>query len=72
MGVLSKLVIAATGTLPAEIGNIKKWVEANGGKWSPKVGPHVTHLVASKEAWNTVTDPIMKAAELEIFIVSYS
>ncbi|KAH7092097.1 hypothetical protein FB567DRAFT_576561 [Paraphoma chrysanthemicola] len=71
MGILSRLVIATTGALPAESNNIKKWVEANGGKWAPKVVENVTHLIASKEAWTRVTDPVMKAAELNIHIVSY-
>tara|TARA_R110002003_G_scaffold138_6_gene12693 strand:- start:142 stop:1872 length:1731 start_codon:yes stop_codon:yes gene_type:complete len=71
MGVLSTLVIAIAGNLPAEPNNIKKWVEANGGKWATRVDANVTHLIASKEAWNKVTNPIMKAAELNIHIVSY-
>jgi hypothetical protein len=71
MGILSKLVVAATGTLPADTASIKKWVEANGGKWSARVDKRVTHLVASKEAWKKVTDPVLQASELGIHIVSY-
>ncbi|KAF2822132.1 hypothetical protein CC86DRAFT_96262 [Ophiobolus disseminans] len=71
MGILAGLVIAITGTLPAEPCNIKKWVEANGGRWSARVGNHVTHLITGKDAWKKVTHPVMQAAELNIFIVSY-
>jgi len=72
MGVLSKTVIAITGTLTHEPSVIKKWVEANGGKWTARVVPNVTtHLLAAKDAWKRVTDPVMQAAELNIFIVSY-
>jgi hypothetical protein len=71
MGVLSKLVIAVTGTLPADTAAIKKWVEANGGKWSARVDKRVTHLIASKEAWKKVTDPVQQASDLRIHIVSY-
>jgi hypothetical protein len=71
MGILSKLVIAATGTLPAETASIRKWVEANGGKWSARVDERVTHLIASKEAWKKATDPVKQASDLDIHIVSY-
>lgn len=59
------------GTLPHEPSNIKKWVEANGGKWSARVAPHVTHLITGKDAWKKVSDPVMQAAERNIFIVTY-
>jgi hypothetical protein len=71
MGILSKLTIAATGTLSADTASIKKWVEANGGKWSARVDTRVTHLIASKEAWKKVTDPVHQASKLGIHIVSY-
>jgi hypothetical protein len=71
MGVLSKLVIAVTGTLPADTAAIKKWVEANGGKWSARVDKRVTHLIASKEVWKKVTDSVQQASDLRIHIVSY-
>ncbi|KAF2023744.1 hypothetical protein EK21DRAFT_80161 [Setomelanomma holmii] len=71
MGVLSKCVVAVTGTLPAGPINIKKWVDAHGGKWAARVNRNVTHLIASRDAWKKVTDPVMKAAELNIYIVSY-
>lgn len=69
MGKLSGLVIAATGAL--ETNQIKRWVEANGGRWSPRVDMSITHLIASRDAWKTVTDPVMKAAELNKHIVSF-
>jgi hypothetical protein len=71
MGVLSKLVIAVTGTLPADTAAIKKWVEANGGKWSARVNERVTHLIASKDAWKRATEPVVQAYELKIHVVSY-
>ncbi|KAH4049278.1 hypothetical protein HBI70_107810 [Parastagonospora nodorum] len=71
MGVLSGVVIAIAGALPAEPAQIKKWVDNNGGKWSPRVEQRVTHLIASRPAWKAVTDPVMKAAELNIHIVSF-
>jgi hypothetical protein len=71
MGILSGTVIAVTGTLEHEPSQIKKWVHANGGAWSPRVDQHVTHLIASRPAWKTVTDPVLKAAELNIHIVTY-
>ncbi|KAF1918336.1 hypothetical protein BDU57DRAFT_515042 [Ampelomyces quisqualis] len=71
MKVLSNLVIAITGTLPAEPASIKKWVEVNGGKWSARVDERVTHLIASKEAWKRATDPVVKASQLDIHILSY-
>jgi hypothetical protein len=71
MGVLSKLIIAVTGTLPADTAAIKKWVEANGGKWSARVNERVTHLIASKDAWKKATDPVEQAYEFKIHVVSY-
>jgi len=71
MGILSGVVIAIAGALPAEPAQIKKWVDNNGGKWSPRVEQRVTHLITSKPAYKAVTDPVMKAAELNIHIVSY-
>jgi hypothetical protein len=71
MAVLSNLVIAIAGALPAEPANIKKWVEANGGRWSAQVNERVTHLVTSKDAWKKVTDQVYRATELGIQIVSY-
>ena len=73
MGILSKLVVAVSGTLPYEASQIKKWVEANGGKWSASVKKNadITHLIASKEAWKSATDAVQKAADLGVWIVSY-
>jgi hypothetical protein len=71
MGILSNTIIAITGTLPAETNQIMKWVIANGGKWSARVEPRVTHLLASKDAWTRVTDSVKKAAELKIHVLSY-
>ena len=51
MGVLNGLTIAVAGTLDYDNTQIKKWVEANGGRYSPSVSKHITHLITSKEAW---------------------
>ncbi|OAK95508.1 hypothetical protein IQ06DRAFT_352533 [Phaeosphaeriaceae sp. SRC1lsM3a] len=71
MPVLSRMVIAITGTLAADSKDIKKWVEANGGTWSVRVNQHVTHLIASKDAYRNKTDPVVQAKTLRIPIVSY-
>ncbi|KAJ4376217.1 hypothetical protein N0V83_001500 [Neocucurbitaria cava] len=75
MGTLSKLTIAIAGTLPKEPSQIKKWVEANGGKWSPTITKKVTHLIASKEAWKNAgknaTGVVHQASDMGIWIVSY-
>lgn len=71
MGILSGQTIATTGTLPAEQSKIQKWVTANGGTYSGKVRKGITHLIASKEEWKKVTDPILEAANCKAHIVSY-
>ena len=71
MGILSRLTIAIIGTLPYEPFQIKKWVEANGGKWSPTVKRGVTHLISSKEEWKKASGAIHQASDLGTWIVSY-
>ena len=73
MGVFSNLVIAISGSLDHPPQHFKKWVEANGGRFSPNVkkGPPITHLVSSKDAWKNRTEAVEKAAEIGAFVVSY-
>ena len=60
-----KVILASTG----DFGNdrseqkIKQWVEHSGGKYSSKISPEVTHLVASKEHYK-------KSAKMGMFVVS--
>ena len=46
-----KVVLAATGDFGKDRSDqkIKQWVERQGGKYTSKIGPEVTHLVASKD-----------------------
>lgn len=71
MGALTNLVIAVTGTLPADTSQLKKWIEANGGRYSPHVHKGITHLITGKDAWKNATDPVQAATKAGAFIVSY-
>jgi hypothetical protein len=71
MGILSTFTIAIIGTFKAEPTNIRKWVEANGGKWSARVQKGVTHLIVSKEAWKKALRPVIQASEMKVWIVSF-
>jgi hypothetical protein len=53
MGCLKNLVITSVGDHGAGKGNeqLKRWVEANGGRWQPRVSKNITHVICSKEAW---------------------
>lgn len=71
MGVLKGLIIAVTGTLSADTSQLKKWIEANDGRYSPHIRKGVTHLIASKDAWKDATDPVQAATKVGAFIISY-
>ncbi|KAF1349363.1 hypothetical protein EJ07DRAFT_62218, partial [Lizonia empirigonia] len=71
MGALTNLLIAVTGTFPADTSQLKKWIEANDGRYSPHVHKGVTHLITGKDAWKNATDPVQAAAKVGAFIVSY-
>ncbi|KAH7385971.1 hypothetical protein BKA66DRAFT_527683 [Pyrenochaeta sp. MPI-SDFR-AT-0127] len=71
MAVLDKLVIAVTGSLPHEPAQIKKWAVLNGGKWSPELRKDVTHLIASKDAYEKNTHAIQQASKTGAWIVSF-
>lgn len=57
MGVLKGLVIALAGdikdssntTISTE--QLKRWINANDGRWTSRVGPGTTHLICSADAW---------------------
>lgn len=53
MSVLKALFITAAGDVGPGKGyeQLRKWVEANGGRWSPRVVKGVTHLICSKDAY---------------------
>lgn len=50
---LKDRVVAATGDFgeARTHDNLKRWVEANGGKWVTTITADITHLIASKEHW---------------------
>lgn len=55
MAILKNLIISAVGDVAPGSGKdysqLRKWVEANGGRWMPRVMKGITHLICSKEAW---------------------
>ncbi|KAI8943230.1 hypothetical protein NX059_001252 [Plenodomus lindquistii] len=71
MAPLSKLTIATAGTLPHSPSDIKKWIEANGGTYTPTPTRHTTHLLASKEAYKKPHPAVQRASDLGIWIVSF-
>ncbi|KAF2126904.1 hypothetical protein P153DRAFT_345610 [Dothidotthia symphoricarpi CBS 119687] len=71
MGILSRLTITAIGTLAQDPTQLKKWTEANGGKWVPRMQKGVTHLIASKDAWKKRVDAVQQAADVGAWVVSY-
>lgn len=71
MGVLNGLTIAVAGTLDYDNTQIKKWVEANGGRYSPSVSKHITHLITSKEAWKNASDEVQKAVKHQAWVLTY-
>ncbi|KAF1939682.1 hypothetical protein EJ02DRAFT_298176, partial [Clathrospora elynae] len=76
MGILDKLIIAIAGSQLHDTPHIRRWIEANGGKYSANVKKGVTHLIASKDAYRNAaskkaTDPVQQATDMGIWIVSY-
>lgn len=83
MPCLKDLYITATPDLPYPPTQLRKWVEANGGRWLPTVNKNTTHLICSKDAWKRAkhaptsdasakNDLVGKAKEVEgCYIVSY-
>ena len=62
-----KVVLAATGDFGKDRSDqkIKQWVEHHGGTYSSKIGPDVTHLVASKNNYK-------RSAKMGMYIGSFS
>ncbi|OCL09245.1 hypothetical protein AOQ84DRAFT_388320 [Glonium stellatum] len=60
---LSKYTIVATGDFGSHsYGDMKRWVENNGGTWATSVTARTTHLICSKEHWKKKA-PLVKAAQ---------
>lgn len=71
MGALKNLTIAVTGTFDHEYSQLKKWIEANGGRYSPGVRKGITHLIAGKDAWKAASDAVQAAVKIGAFVVTY-
>ncbi|KAF1924109.1 uncharacterized protein M421DRAFT_16948, partial [Didymella exigua CBS 183.55] len=71
MGTLKNLVIAVTGTFEHDVTKIKKWIDANGGRFSPTVHRGVTHLITGKDAWKQAWDTVQAANKLRVFVVTF-
>lgn len=71
MAVLKDLIISVTGTLEYDTTQVKKWIEANGGRYSPNVRRGVTHLITGKDAWKQSSDAVQAANKLGIFVVNF-
>jgi hypothetical protein len=71
MGTLKNLVIAVTGTLEYDSTQIKKWIEHNGGRYSPDVRRGITHLIAGKDAWKQASNAVQAANKLGVSVVTY-
>jgi hypothetical protein len=48
---LQKLVITSSGDVGHKPDQLRKWVEANGGRWVGKMQGDVTHMICSKDHW---------------------
>ncbi|KAF2432708.1 hypothetical protein EJ08DRAFT_695107 [Tothia fuscella] len=52
--------------------NMKRWIEANGGRYATKIEEGVTHLICTKEAWAKHTASVEKAKKIKgLKIVTY-
>jgi hypothetical protein len=51
MGCLKNLVITSVGDVGYRPEQLRKWVEANSGRWVTTVTKNLTHLICSKECW---------------------
>ncbi|KAF3010034.1 hypothetical protein E8E13_011485 [Curvularia kusanoi] len=71
MAVLKGLTISVAGTLKYDTTQIKKWVEANGGTYTPTIRKGLTHLIASKHAWRSASDAVQTAVDLQAWVVSW-
>jgi hypothetical protein len=71
MAVLKDRIIAVTGALEHDTTQIKKWIEANGGRYSPNVRRGITHLITGKDAWRQSSDAVQAANKLGVFVVTF-
>lgn len=72
MPCLKNLRITSTGDVGHHPTQLRKWVEANGGRWLPSVIKSLTHLICSKDAWKRGNEAVTAAQDLDhVFIVSY-
>ena len=50
----ARIILCSTDDFPSHKNDkVKGWVEHNGGTFSKEMHPKVTHLLASKQAWQT-------------------
>ena len=71
---LKRFTIAVTGDFGEQRshGNMKNWIEVQGGKFSRNVTPQVTHLICSKEHWKAKTAAVREALRYRpVNIVSF-
>jgi hypothetical protein len=71
MGCLKGLIITSSGDIGHKPEQLKKWVDANDGKWAPRVQKGVTHLICSQEVWKKEGDAVGQASKLGAHIVSF-
>lgn len=59
MGILKNTVVTAIGDHGSGKDNaqLKRWVEANEGKWVPKLQMGVTHVICTKKEWKAQSLP---------------
>ncbi|KAK7533518.1 hypothetical protein IWX46DRAFT_327686 [Phyllosticta citricarpa] len=71
---LKRLIITASGTFSKDRGpgNMKRWVENAGGRWSTVVNDEVTHLIATEDDWKNQSPTVKDAkTRAKIHIVTY-
>ncbi|KAF2014775.1 hypothetical protein BU24DRAFT_451724 [Aaosphaeria arxii CBS 175.79] len=71
MGCLKNLVITVAGNVGHRPEQLKKWVEANDGRWVPRVTKDTTHVICSKDEWKKATENVAMAQRFGVRIVSY-
>ncbi|KAF2102650.1 hypothetical protein NA57DRAFT_71639 [Rhizodiscina lignyota] len=64
---LKNYIIAATGDFgqARSHDNLRRWVEANGGKWASTVTKLVTHLIVSKDHWKRQVAAVRAALRIK-------
>ncbi|KAJ8109034.1 hypothetical protein OPT61_g7750 [Boeremia exigua] len=64
-------VVLPQGSLEHEYSQLKRWIEANGGRYSPSVRKGITHLIAGKDAWKNASNAVQAAIKIGAFVVNY-